>query len=438
MAVNRDFCPGGVQMPYDFRAHTARAARDEGGLTSECKVGGAHDPKLMTATPAITMPALDPVQSAHARSVLEALRAHIAARGGWIGFDEYLELVLYAPGLGYYSAGAAKLGVAGDFVTAPELSPLFGACVARACAPLLAGGGEILELGAGSGALAEVLLLRLAELNALPSRYGILEVSADLRERQCARFDALPPELRARLHWLEAPPPRRLRGVILANEVADALPFRCFAVTDGGFAERGVALAANAAPVWAERTAELKLQSELEQLSASLPAPLAPGYCGELCTRLEPWVLGLADTLESGAIMLFDYGLGRAELFHPQRDAGTLRCHYRHRAHDDPFWHPGLQDITAWVDFTRLADAATAAGLTVAGYCTQAAFLLGAGIDAELGRAGDALERAQRASEARQLLLPGEMGETFKAMLLTRGNSAAHAAFSVQDLRRLL
>ena len=387
------------------------------------------------------MPALDPLQSAHARSVLDALRAHIAARGGWIGFDEYLELALYAPGLGYYSAGAAKLGAAGDFVTAPELSPLFGACVARACAPLLAGGGEILELGAGSGALAEALLLRLAELDALPSRYGILEVSADLRERQGARLEALPPQLRARLHWLDALPPHRLRGVILANEVADALPFQCFAVTHGGYAERGVALDANAAPAWSEREAGLELQAELAQVTSSLPAPLARGYRGELCTRLGPWVGGLADTLESGAILLFDYGLGRAELYHPQRDAGTLRCHYRHRAHDDPFWQPGLQDITAWVDFTRLAEGATAAGLNVAGYCTQAAFLLGAGIDAELARSTDALEHARRVSEARALLLPGEMGETFKAMLLTRGADAAQAAgaaFSVQDLRRLL
>jgi SAM-dependent MidA family methyltransferase len=386
------------------------------------------------------MPALDSVQSAHARSVLAALRERINTRGGWIGFDEYLELVLYAPGLGYYSAGAAKLGAAGDFVTAPELSPLFGACVARACAPWLAGGGDLLELGAGSGALAESLLLRLTELGALPSRYGILEVSADLRERQYARLALLPAQLRARLHWLDALPPRPLRGVILANEVADALPFQCFAVTGSGYAERGVALDGNSVPVWAERMANPGLQSELQRLSASLPAPLAPGYRSELCTRLGPWIGGLADTLGSGAVMLFDYGLGRSELYHPQRDAGTVRCHYRQRAHGDPFWHPGLQDITAWVDFTRLAEAATAAGLDVAGYCTQAAFLLGAGIDAELARAGDALARARRASEARQLLLPGEMGETFKAMLLTRGDAPAlpQAAFAVQDLRRML
>jgi SAM-dependent MidA family methyltransferase len=384
------------------------------------------------------MPALDEAQRAHAQAVLAALRARIGARGGWIGFDEYLEAVLYAPGLGYYSAGAAKFGPAGDFVTAPELSPLFGACVARACAPLLAGGGAILELGAGSGALAEAVLLRLAELDALPERYGILEVSADLRERQCARLDALPPQLRARLHWLDELPPRRLRGVILANEVADALPFQCFTATAGGYAERGVALDADGNPGWAERPAAPALHAELAALSAALPAPTAVGYRGELCLRLGPWVRGLADALESGGVLVFDYGLGRRELYHPQRDAGTLRCHYRHRAHDDPFWLPGLQDITAWVDFTRLAAAAADAGLHVAGYCTQAAFLLGAGIDVELARGGDALEQARRAGEARQLLLPGEMGETFKAMLLTRGAGAAAPAFSIQDLRRLL
>ncbi|HVN99781.1 MAG TPA: SAM-dependent methyltransferase [Steroidobacteraceae bacterium] len=395
----------------------------------------------MTATPAITMPALDGAQATHAQRVLAALRARIEARAGWIGFDEYLELVLYAPGLGYYSAGAAKFGADGDFVTAPELSPLFGACIARACAPFLAGGGDILELGAGSGALAEALLLRLAELDALPARYGILEVSADLRARQCARLEALPPALRARLHWLDALPPRPMRGLVLANEVADALPFRCFEVTARGFAERGVALDGAGLPAWSARAADEALRGELERLSASLPAPLAPGYRGEVCLRAGPWIASLAEVLEAGAILQFDYGLGRNELYHAQREAGTLRCHYRHRAHDDPFWHPGLQDITAWVDFTRLAEAGAAAGLGVAGYCTQAAFLLGAGLEAEFARAGDALAQARRASEARQLLLPGEMGETFKAMMLTRGpvdEGAVRAVFSVQDLRRLL
>jgi SAM-dependent MidA family methyltransferase len=385
------------------------------------------------------MPALDAEQSEHARAVLDALRTQIAARGGWIGFDEYLEQVMYAPAVGYYSAGAAKFGAAGDFITAPELSPLFGACVSRVCAPLLAGGADLLELGAGSGALAESLLRRLAELDALPARYGILEVSADLRERQRARLDLLPPALRARVHWLDALPGKPTRGVIIANEVADALPFQCFAVTDDGFLERGVALDGHELPAWSERKAGAALQSELGRLSASLDEPFAPGFRGELCTRLDPWISALAGVLESGAILLFDYGLARHELYHPQRDSGTLRCHYRHRAHGDPFWHPGLQDITAWVDFTRIAEAAVAANLEVAGYCTQAALLLGAGIEEELARDVDALSRARRASEARQLLLPGEMGETFKAMLLVRGHGgAASSAFSLRDLRRLL
>ena len=392
----------------------------------------------MTPKPEFTMPALDGAQRAQAAAVRAALCRCIAERGGWIPFDEYLEQVLYAPGLGYYSAGAAKLGPAGDFTTAPELSPLFGGCIARQCAPLLRPGGDLLELGAGSGALAEVLLTRLAALGALPGRYFILEVSADLRERQHARLSRLPDDLYARVQWLDALPRRALRGVILANEVADALPFQCFEARAGGFDERGVMLGGNGELQWSARPAAIGLQAELERVNAALPEPLAAGYRGELCLRAGPWLEGLAAALESGCLLLFDYGLGRGELYHPERRAGTLRCHYRHRAHDDPFPNPGLQDITAWVDFTRLAEAASAAGLEVAGYCTQAAFLLGAGIDAELAAAGEGLERARRASEARQLLLPGEMGETFKAMLLMRGVLPELPGFSVQDLRRLL
>jgi SAM-dependent MidA family methyltransferase len=384
------------------------------------------------------MPALDAAQRAHCAAVSAALRARLAARGGWIGFDEYLELVLYEPGLGYYSAGAAKLGTSGDFITAPELSPLFGRCLARQCAPFLAAGGDLLELGAGTGALAEGLLLQLELLGALPRHYYILEISADLRERQRERLRHLPPALHDRLCWLSTLPQRALNGVILANEVADALPFQCFGASAAGFLERGVALDPRGDPAWAARPATGALLAELARLSALLPQPLAVDYSGELSLRLDPWLAGLAAVLNTGCMLLFDYGLGRSELYHPQRDAGTLRCHYRHRAHNDPFLYPGLQDITAWVDFTRLAEAATAAGLEVAGYCTQAAFLLGAGIETELARTRDAGAHARLASAARQLLLPSEMGETFKAMLLTRGAGANSAAFAVQDLRRLL
>ena len=384
------------------------------------------------------MPALDRPQQAQVNAVCAALRRHIAARGGWIGFDDYLEQVLYAPGLGYYSAGAAKFGGAGDFTTAPEISPLFGACVARQCAPLLRAGGDLLELGAGTGALAEVLLPRLAAAAALPAHYFILEVSADLRERQRARLSSLAPDLYARVQWLEALPARALRGVFLANEVADALPFQCFAVSADGCEERGVALNDQGQPMWASRPVAAPLRAELARVADSLPQPFAVGYRSELCMRAGPWLAGLASRLEAGCMLLFDYGLGRQELYHPQRDAGTLRCHYRHRAHEDPFLYPGLQDISAWVDFTRLAEAASAAGLEVSGYCTQAAFLLGAGIDAELAAVTTVLDRARSASAARSLLMPNEMGETFKVMALTRGALPELSAFGVQDLRRLL
>jgi SAM-dependent MidA family methyltransferase len=384
------------------------------------------------------MPALEGAQRVQADAMRAALRRRIAECGGWIGFDEYLEQVLYAPGLGYYSAGAVKLGRAGDFTTAPEISPMFGACIARQCAPLMGEGGELLELGAGTGALAEVLLLRLAAAAAPPARYSILEVSADLRDRQRARLSRLPPELYARVRWLDSLPQQPLRGVILANEVADALPFQCFAANANGYEERGVGLDIEGNLSWAARPASTALGAEIKRLEDTITRSFEVGYHSEVCVRVGPWVSSLAAALQAGWILMFDYGLGRQELYHPQRDAGTLRCHYRHRAHDDPFLHPGLQDISAWVDFTRVAEAASAAGLEVAGYCTQAAFLLGAGIDAELAAEGSVRERARAASAARSLLMPDEMGETVKAMLLTRGAVPTPAAFGVQDLRRLL
>ena len=395
----------------------------------------------MTVAPEIPvpqLPALDDAQREQLAACSAALQALLAARGGWLPFDAYLQQVMYAPGLGYYSGGAAKFGAAGDFVTAPEISTLFGACVARQCAPLLGAGMVLLELGAGSGALAETLLLRLAALEALPRQYLILEVSAELRARQQSRLAALPTNLHSRLQWLGALPAQPLHAVILANEVADALPFQCFSVADGEYFERGVSRDAAGALQWAQRPAAPALVAELRRIAAALPRGFAPGYHSELCRRLDPWLAALAAVLDSGLLLLFDYGLGRSELYHPQRDAGTLRCHYRHRAHDNPFIYPGLQDITAWVDFTRVAEAASAAGLEVTGYCTQAAFLLASGIEQELSAAPDGLARARLAAQARELLMPGEMGETFKVMALTRGLQQPLAGFALQDLRRLL
>ena len=293
-------------------------------------------PKIAASRPIPGLPPPDSAQLAHLADSGAALRALIEARGGWLPFDEYLQQLLYAPGLGYYSAGAAKFGAAGDFVTAPEISALFGACIARQCAPLLGAGTALLELGAGSGALAETLLRKLAELHSLPQHYYILEVSADLRARQRARLANLPTDLRARVQWLDRLPAQPLRGVVLANEVADALPFQCFTTTAEGYLERGVALGADASLCWADRPVGASLHAELVRIAAALPAGFAPAYQSELCTRIDPWIAGLADVLDTGLLLLFDYGLGRAELYHPQRDTGTLRCHYRQRAHDDP------------------------------------------------------------------------------------------------------
>jgi SAM-dependent MidA family methyltransferase len=387
------------------------------------------------------LPSLQPDEARQSGAVLQAVRDAIATHGGWLPFDDYLRIVLYAPGLGYYSAGSVKFGRAGDFVTAPELSGLFGRCVARQCAEILQlTGGDVLELGAGTGALAVSVLGALDELNALPQHYYILEVSADLRARQEQRAASLPQALRARLRWLDALPATPIAGVMLANEVADALPFKRFTVTSGAPLEGGVALSPEGALIETERPADALLAAQVAQLAASLPEPLPPGYRSELCPMLQPWIAALGAALRGGAALLIDYGLGRREYYHPQRGQGTLRCHFRHRAHDNALLNPGLQDITAWVDFTRVAEAAVDAQLEVGGFCTQAAFLLANGIESDLAAsaAGTAAEQARLASEARQLLLPGEMGESFKVMALTRDLAAPLRGFEYQDLRRSL
>lgn len=376
----------------------------------------------------------------HARRMQEALRTRIAAAGGWLPFDQYMEFALYAPGLGYYSAGARKLGAGGDFTTAPEISPLFGHCLARHCAEVLAQvqGGDVLELGAGSGRLAVDVLTQLAALDALPARYRILEVSADLRERQRALLATLPADLAARVEWLDAPPAEAWHGALLANEVLDALPVECFAIRDGSMFERGVQVDAGGALAWAEHPAPAPLVQEIERLRQDAGVEWPEGFVSELCTRAGPWIGEVTRTLQQGVALFIDYGLSRREYYDPRRSTGTLRCHYRQMAHEDPFAHPGLEDLTAWVDFTRVAEAADAAGLDVLGYATQAALLLGLGIERELSEAPDDRTRIRRASEARQLLMPGEMGETFKAMAVGRGWDAPLAGFAHQDLRARL
>jgi SAM-dependent MidA family methyltransferase len=381
------------------------------------------------------LPPLSADESAHAARLAELIRAEIAARGGWLSFERFMELALYAPGLGYYSAGSAKLGPGGDFVTAPEMSDLFSRCVARQCAEVLGQtGGEILELGAGTGRMAGVILTELAARNAPPQRYAILEVSADLAARQRAHLAALPPELRARVEWLERLPNRPLHGVILANEVLDALPFRRFVLADGVLRELGVELAPEGGLRDSVAAPAAEVARALAQLTAH--AALPEGYVSEVCLRLSPWIASLGDCLARGVVLLSDYGLPRAHYYHRERRTGTLRCHFRQRAHDDPYINLGLQDITAWVDFTRVAQAAAASRLTVAGFATQAAFLLGLGLPELVGEAppGSA-QHLRLAGEARRLLMPEEMGEAFKVMALARDFDAPLSGFTLQDLR---
>ena len=395
----------------------------------------------MTAfAPPSTLPPLGAEERRHSARLEALVRRRIAEADGWIDFETFMDLALYAPGLGYYSAGSAKLGPAGDFVTAPELGELFGACIARQCAEILEalGGGEILELGGGTGRMAAVLLGTLERLGAPPERYAILEVSADLKARQQERLAALPPPLAARVVWLERLPDMPVRGVILANEVLDALPCQRFCVGAQGIEAIGVAVAPDERLIEQARPAGEPLRAACESLLSSLPQPLPVGYRSEVCLRIEPWIAALGERLARGALLLFDYGLPRTQYYHPERCDGTLRAHFRHRAHDDPLTRIGVQDLTAWVDFTRVAEAADAARLEVLGFATQAAFLLGSGIEELLARSVDLKERARMAGEARRLLLPGEMGEAFKGMALGRGCPEGLRGFAYQDLRASL
>ncbi len=399
----------------------------------------------MTSSASVTtLPALDADERAHSGRVTEHIRAFMRESGGVIGFDAWMRLALYAPGLGYYSAGATKLGSAGDFVTAPEISSLFSRCLARQCADVLrVTGGEVLELGAGSGRMAADVLTELAAIDCLPERYSILEVSADLAERQRRRIAELPHELSSRVQWLDRWTDRNMRGVVLANEVLDAMPVERFMlrVRPEGLDVRalGVGLTADSFE-WRETSPSPELMHAVADIVEALPAPLPDGYVSEVCLAFQPWMASLAAQLEQGVALLIDYGLPRAHLYHPDRSTGTLRCHFRHRAHDNPFINVGLQDITAWVDFTRVAEAADSAGLEVLGFASQAAFLIGAGIESllttEMQRAsGDIREQARLAGEARRLLLPGEMGEVFKVIALGRGYESPLAGFATQSLQ---
>jgi SAM-dependent MidA family methyltransferase len=384
-----------------------------------------------------------PEPPAHLKRLSETLSGRIRAEireRGMIPFSRYMERALYEPGLGYYSAGLHKLGAAGDFVTAPEIGELFAACLARQMMEVAAllDSYDILEVGAGSGRLAAGLL-RLLGAEHPPGRYLILETSADLRRVQDEHIAAAAPAWHDRVTWLDAPPAEEWSGVLLANEVIDALAVERFRVVAGGLeqvcvTDRGEGLG------WAYRPAPPELEAAVRQVAAHLYRDLGEGYRSEIRLALAPWLCGLTEYLARGLALFIDYGYPRREYYLPERRDGTLMCHYRHRAHGDAFFWPGLQDITAWVDFTALAEAADACGLEVLGYTSQAMFLLGCGLEQLIaeGMAGRPDGGLSLSAEARQLTLPGMMGERFQVMGLGRGldtEDAPLCGFSLQDLR---
>jgi SAM-dependent MidA family methyltransferase len=362
------------------------------------------------------------------------LRSLIDAAGGWLPFSRFMEAALYAPGLGYYAAGAMKFGAAGDFVTAPEMTPLFGRTLAHAIAPVLAEtGGDVLELGAGSGRLAADVLGELERLGALPARYLILEVSADLRERQQATLARERPQLAGRVQWLDALP-ENFSGVVLGNEVLDALPVELVHWTDTGPLARGVIVEGEQFG-WQDRPiTDPVLQARAEALD------LAPGYVSEIHLASDALIAALAQSLDRGLILMIDYGFSAAEYYHPQRHMGTLRAHYRHHALDDPFYLPGLADLTAHVDFSAVARAGMGAGLALVGYTSQASFLLNSGLTELMMQTSpdDAAAWLPQANAVQRLVSPAEMGELFKVIGMTKGSVAPLAGFARGDRQHTL
>ena len=374
----------------------------------------------------------DPSSEADALAHSERLRAliqeQVFAAGGALPFSRFMELALYAPGLGYYSAGATKFGEAGDFVTAPELGPLFAACVADALAPVLRQIGSsavFVEVGGGSGAFAEVALKRLMALDALPDRYAILEPSADLRLRQRERLQRnLGPLLFDLVEWLDGPLQESWNGVLFANEVIDALPTPRFVIRDGEVLEEHVALDGEGRFLRSDRPADALLTAAVRHLERYLDITFDEGYRSELLPQLPYWLQAVIGGLRRGALLFIDYGYTRREYYTPERRDGTLRAFRRHRVSNALYDAPGLQDLTASVDFTALAEAGTNAGFDFSGYCSQASFLIGNGLEQRLAeaeaKARDEGARYKLRQEAKHLTLPGEMGERFQAMGFAR------------------
>ena len=378
------------------------------------------------------LPSPSPDALAYSNALKQRIADEIVSAGGWVGFDCFMKLALYAPGMGYYSGGAQKFGAAGDFVTAPEITSLFSQTIAAQAAQILAlSAPQIIEVGAGSGRLAVDLLLELETRGSLPERYRILELSGELRERQRANIIQHAPHLLGRVDWLDGLPVH-FDGLVLANELLDAMPVHLVIWDKQAILERGVAWEKGEF-VWCDRPASGRLLERAQALADEYSLP--SGYLSEICLAASDWTASWASILGQGALLLIDYAFPRHEYYHPQRDIGTLMCHYRHQAHIEPFFLTGLQDITAHVDFTAIVEAGFDAGLDFLGYTTQASFLLNCGLTELLARtpAENFMRYLPQAQAAQKLISPAEMGELFKVIALGKGISEPLLGFAQGD-----
>jgi SAM-dependent MidA family methyltransferase len=389
----------------------------------------------------LRIPDLSDAETALLDDMRVLLSEAILAHEGSLPFDRYMELALYAPGLGYYLNGRRKFGEPGDFITAPEASPLFSRCLAHQVAECLQKccGAAVLEIGAGSGRMAAEMLAQLELLHGLPQRYLILELSAALQKEQHAALASRVPHLLSRVDWLKRLPDPGFTGVIVANELVDAMPVHRFRRSAGSWQELSVGLQDH---VLVDRWGPLRTPGIEERLRAVWPDErvVAEGYTSEINLRLRPWMCAISETLQRGYLILIDYGYMQHEYYHPERRQGTFICHFRHRVFSDPYVLPGLQDMTANVDFTALANAGLEAGFALAGFTTQAHFLIDNGLDRLIGMSdpSDVRRHTEMVQGAKRLTLPSEMGERFKVLAMARGADGELTGFRSRDLRERL
>lgn len=390
-----------------------------------------------------TLPSPSPEAIRHSQQLCQLIIKAIQQEKGSISFRQFMEMSLYEPSFGYYVAGQHKLGAQGDFITAPEVSPLFSQCIAQQCAQVLNHSKEInklLEFGAGSGIMAAHILLHLESINCLPEHYYILDLSPDLIARQKETIEKLAPHLLTHVIWIkDISSLVDFKGIILANEVLDAMPVELFSLANNEVMQKRVGIIDNQFQ-WIEQPANECLRT---QVNNRIIAPIENNdtqYYSELNPNIDSWIEQLSKILSQGLILLIDYGYTRNEYYHPDRETGTLICHYQHKVHNNPLWYPGLQDITANVDFTHIAEAADDVGLSVSGFTNQATFLINSGLESLFNEllAHNPDQTYALAQQVRTLSLPAEMGDHFKVIALTKHFDTPLIGFKSLDIKHKL